>query len=145
MTKGYFLSQLVLLIISFALPVIATFATNYLRAKIGNEKLKKYAYLAETAVKAAETTWKGTNQGTYKKEDVVDYLTSKLSGSGLTALDIDKLIQAAVFELGKVKNNIMFGDTCSAPSTYPFQPAAIYRTPTAAPDIPSPDPKEGLL
>jgi len=141
MTKGYFLSQLVLLIITFALPLVATYVTNYLRVKIGNEKLKKYAYLAESAVKAAETTWKGTNQGMYKKEDAVDYLTTKLSGSGLTKLDIDKLVQAAVFELGKAKNNIMFGDTCSAPSTYPYRQTAVYKTPTAAPDIPSPDSK----
>lgn len=154
MTLTEFLFQLALLLISFAVPVATVFVVSFLQTKIGNEKLKKYISFAETAVKAAETIYNSRGQGVVKKDDVLKYLAGKI-GNALTAEDIDKLIQAAVYEINKTGKNLIF-DTPQVvpfqqPSPYPFNPVTYTTTTTgntvqdiqnvAAPDIPSPDVK----
>lgn len=159
MTLTEFLFQLALLLISFAVPVATVFVVSFLQTKIGNENLKKYLSYAETAVKAAETIYNSKGQGVVKKADVEKYLSDKIGGK-LTAEDIDKLIQAAVYEINKTGKNLIF-DTPTQPVLTPFvQPVnpfnpVTYTTTTtapttdysvnaikdvAAPDIPSPAP-----
>lgn len=155
MTSTEFLFNLVLLVISFAVPVATTFVIRYLETKLGNEKLKKYLSLAETAVKAAESTFLKPGSGTAKKAAVEKYLSDKI-GNVLSAEDIDKLIQAAVFEINKAAGKIIVPDY---PQVSPFinptigyPPPVTYTTTTsnttvqniqdkAAPDIPSPQPQ----
>ncbi len=144
MTLTEFLFQLTLLVISFAAPIATVFVVRYLQTKIGNENLKKYLSYAETAVKAAETIYNQRGQGVIKKADVEKYLSAKIGGV-LSPEDIDKLIQAAVYEINKTGKNLIF-DTVPQiqPITYPFNPIT-YTTKTtasqdikAAPDIPTP-------
>jgi hypothetical protein len=153
MTVTEFLFQLALLLISFAVPVATVFVVSFLQTKIGNENLKKYLSYAETAVKAAETIYNSRGQGVIKKTDVETYLSSKIGGK-LTAEDIDKLIQAAVFEINKTGKNLIFDTPQVVPFQQPMNPfnPVTYTTTTtgnatdaiknvAAPDIPSPDVK----
>jgi LL-H family phage holin len=107
MTVTEFLFQLTLLVISFAVPVATTFVVKYLQTKLGNEKLKKYINYAETAVKAAETIYNSNGQGSVKKADVEKYLSAKI-GNVLSPEDIDKLIEAAVYEINKTGQKVIY-------------------------------------
>jgi LL-H family phage holin len=81
-------------LVSVLVPIVATYAVNFLRAKIGNENLGKYATMAEQAVRAVEQVI-GSGQGAVKKEAVEKYLSEKL-GNKLTASEIDMLIESTV-------------------------------------------------
>lgn len=93
-----FLYQLVLLVITFAIPVLTTVFVKYYREKGLNEKFKKYKFWTDIAVSAIEQTMGGGN-GAQKKREVELWLSSKLKG--VSADEIDKLVQAAVSEMNK--------------------------------------------
>lgn len=73
---------------------------DYLKAKISTERLKKYYDLITKFVHAAEQTF-GDGKGMLKKQYVIDAVKKVLKGR-LTNEEIDKLIEAAVFEMNLV-------------------------------------------
>lgn len=87
-------------LIQLAVLMVSGFVSKYLREKYGAEVLKKYAGLAKIAVLAIEQTMQGAD-GTAKKRSVEEYLSRAIGGK-LSAEDIDKLIEAAVFEMNQV-------------------------------------------
>lgn len=102
-----FLFQLVLLVVSLSTPIIVTAIVKYLQARVGNENLKKYIEYAKTAVQAAESIYTESGQGVIKKSDVEIYLSEKI-GKALSPEDIDKLIQAAVYEINKTSKKLIY-------------------------------------
>ena len=144
MTYQTFIFNLILLLISLSVPIVTTYVVAFLRARLGNENLKKYYNIVDMAVKAAEETYKLSGQGQGKKADVKEYLFGKL-GTYLSMEDIDKLIQATVFEMNKASKTI-FNDVFN-PITVPLGTSHVTTsndTPIfakdyfAAPDISSP-------
>lgn len=73
---------------------------DYLKNKIGTEQFKKYYDLITKFVYAAEQTL-GAGTGAQKKAEVIS-LIQKQIGNKLSAEEIDKLIEAAVFEMNLV-------------------------------------------
>jgi len=76
------------------------YAIDYLKTKISAERLKKYYDLITKFVHAVEQTL-GPNTGAQKKAEVVSLIQKEI-GNKLTAEEIDKLIEAAVFEMNLV-------------------------------------------
>ena len=60
-------------------------------------KLEKAVFIA---VKAAEQVFKGTGLGEKKKQDVIDFITSKFK---VTREELDRLIESAVFEMKRLQ------------------------------------------
>lgn len=92
------LIEVILLVISMALPYLVVYGVKWLKAKIGKEKFQDLVAKAEIAVKAVEATI-GRGNGFQKKREVELWLASKVKG--ITVEDIDKVIQAVWGELDK--------------------------------------------
>lgn len=86
------------------------YAIDFLKTKTSTENLQKYYNLIKTFVQAAEQQL-GTGTGPQKKAAVVA-MVQKVIGNRLTADEIDKLIESAVFEINTVlkKENIVKTD-----------------------------------
>ncbi|MGB9680305.1 MAG: phage holin [Thermoanaerobacteraceae bacterium] len=82
--------------------VVLGYAIDYLRTKIGLDKMKKYYELAKTFVYAIEQEF-GSGNGLEKKAEVINLLRKAL-GNKLSDEEIDKLIEAAVFEMNYILN-----------------------------------------
>lgn len=95
-----FIIQMLLLVITFALPIISAFTISLLKAKLGATKFDQASKIAEVAVKAIEQAM-GAGNGAEKKREVELYLANKLKG--VTTDDIDKLIEAGVAALNQKK------------------------------------------
>ncbi|AAM25559.1 MAG: hypothetical protein XD49_0774 [Caldanaerobacter subterraneus] len=80
--------------------VVLGYLIDYLSTKIGMEKLKRYYEIAKAFVQAVEQQV-GSGNGPIKKEQVFKLL-KKVIGNKLTDEEIDKLIEAAVFEMNYV-------------------------------------------
>jgi LL-H family phage holin len=80
---------------------------KFLKTKIPVENLQRYYMLITKFVHSAEQIY-GDGQGIIKKKAVID-MVRKTIGNKLTPEEIDKLIEAAVFEMNLVlkKNNII--------------------------------------
>lgn len=86
--------------IQLIIMVALGYAINYLNTKIGAEKTKKYYELAKTFVRAVEQEF-GSGNGADKKAEVFNML-KQLVGNKLTDDEINKLIEAAVFEMNYI-------------------------------------------
>lgn len=75
---------------------------NFLYAKIGTEKTKKYFDIAKMLVRGVEQEF-GSGNGADKKVEVFNLL-KKITGNMLSEEEIDKLIEAAVFEMNYILN-----------------------------------------
>lgn len=73
---------------------------EFLKTKISTEKLKKYYDLIVKFVHAAEQVY-GKNTGVLKKQYVINTV-KKILGNKLTDDEIDRMIEAAVFEMNLV-------------------------------------------
>lgn len=92
------------LAVSLAIILITTYLLPYLKSKVSNERWTEILTVVETAVYAAEQTLEG---GPVKKEEVTKFVSQWLSDHGIdiTAEQLDRLIESAVFEMnGKVKH-----------------------------------------
>lgn len=76
------------------------YVIKFLKTKISVENLQKYYTLIKLFVESAEQIY-GGGQGVIKKKAVVD-MVRKTIGNKLTPEEIDKLIEAAVFEMNLV-------------------------------------------
>lgn len=75
--------------------VLGTYAFAYIR----KYKLEKWVKIA---VQAAEMIYKGSGLGKQKKQDVINFITSKFK---VSKEELDRLIEAAVFEMNRLKEN----------------------------------------
>ena len=107
------MSNVVLIMTVIALAVIAAGAVIYsgptralAKRQLSEEEQKQLLDTADTAVRWAKQ-WLDTKTGAEKKEEVLQYLESKISELGLnvTAEDIDKAIEAAYEKIKKESEN----------------------------------------
>ena len=92
-------------IVAIVAALITAFVIPWLKQKISNEKLEKIKMWVEVAVEAAEQLYNGSGRGTEKKAYVVEFLNTK--GYTLDADGLDKLIEAAVFNLPKYLEGVL--------------------------------------
>lgn len=76
------------------------YAIKYLKTKTSVENLQKYYSLIKAFVQAAEQQL-GAGTGAQKKAQVVA-MVQKVIGNKLSADEIDKLIESAVFEINNI-------------------------------------------
>ena len=93
---------------------------RFLAAKVGETNLKKYYDIAKIAVNAIEQTM-GGQSGANKKQEVIAYI-QKIIGNRLSAEEIDKLIEAAVFEMKLVMKDY---STTKTPPVVPVQSTPV--------------------
>lgn len=93
------------LILKLILAASASLITGYLvpvlKEYLDQMRNQKLAKAIQDAVKAAEQTFKGSGQGTAKKEDVLKSITEWLEEKGIRITDkqLDQLIESAVYAL----------------------------------------------
>ena len=87
-------------LLQLAVIIVSGFISRYLYDKNGAEVLQKFSGIAKDAVLATEQTMKGA-EGTVKKRAVEEYL-SRVNNNKLSGEEIDKLIEAAVYEMNLV-------------------------------------------
>ena len=86
-------------LIALVAAVVTAFVIPWLKQKISAEKLAQYSEWVTIAVQAAEQIYAGSGRGAEKKAYVLEFLKSK--GFTLDMDSIDKLIEAAVYDLPK--------------------------------------------
>lgn len=86
--------------------ILTSFVVPYIKELIGNEKLEKYEYWVNMAVRAAEMMWTESGKGTEKKEYVVQFLTETFNKNKINITDeqMNLLIEAAVKQLHLEEN-----------------------------------------
>ena len=100
------LFQIILMIIPILGTIITGFIIPFIKEKIGTEKLAKYEYWADQAVKAAEMIWTKSGCGAEKKQYVVDFLNNMFNKKKvvITEQQIEILIESAVKQM-KLEEN----------------------------------------
>lgn len=93
------MNQIVEALIGLIAAVITCVVIPLIRSKVTNAQFEKIKMYVGIAVKAAEQIYVGNGRGAEKKKYVVEYL-EKL-GLKIDAETLDKLIEAAVFDLPK--------------------------------------------
>nr|DAQ30200.1 MAG TPA: holin [Caudoviricetes sp.] len=93
------MNQIVEALISLIAAVFTCVVIPLIRSKVTTAQFEKIKMYVGIAVKAAEQIYVGNGRGTEKKQYVVEYL-EKL-GLKIDAETLDKLIEAAVFDLPK--------------------------------------------
>ncbi len=92
--------ELILSVVSLVITIVGGYLVGYLKKSIGNVKLKEYYTMAKTIVMSIEQT-KGSLMGEEKKKLAVDKLV-QVSNGKLNGEEIDRLIEAAVYEIKKL-------------------------------------------
>lgn len=90
-------TSILLIIIQLIIAILGGILMNYLRTKIGSEKMNQYAEIAKTVVKATEQTL-GSGNGSDKKAESMQMI-KQLTKNKLSEEQIDRLIEAAVYEM----------------------------------------------
>ena len=100
------LFSLILAIIPVLGTIITVFIIPLIKEKIGAEKLARYEYWADLAVKAAEMLWTETGHSEDKKQYVVEFLTNMFNKKKvvITEEQMNILIESAVKQL-KIEEN----------------------------------------
>lgn len=99
------MNEAVFKIVVALIPVFGAIITGvvvpYIKEKIGNEKLAKYAEWAAIAVQGAEMLFAGQGMGATKKEYVVNFLDKMFNSKKvvITPEQIEILIESAVKEM----------------------------------------------
>lgn len=88
-----------LVAIEYLVRAIVVVLGTYVFAYIRKYKLEKWVKIA---VQAAEMIYKGSGLGEQKKQDVINFITSKFK---VSKEELDRLIEAAVFEMNRLKEN----------------------------------------
>lgn len=100
------LFQIILMLIPVFGAIITGLVIPYLKEKIGSEKLAKFEYWANLAVKAAEMLWTEAGCGEDKKKYVVDFLNDMFNKNKvvITEQQIEILVESAVKQM-KLEEN----------------------------------------
>ena len=95
------LFKIILALIPVLGAIITGFVIPFIKEKIGNEKLTKYAYWASMAVQCAEMIFAENGMGKSKKEYVIDFLNKMFNKKKvvITPEQIEVLVEAAVKEM----------------------------------------------
>ena len=98
--------ELILALIPVLGTILTVFIVPYIKEKIGNEKLVKYEYWVNIAVKAAELIWVETGHCEDKKQYVIDFMNKMFNSKKIVITDeqMNALIEAAVKQL-KIDEN----------------------------------------
>lgn len=90
--------QIIIMIIPILGAIITGFIIPFIKEKIGSERLAKYEYWANLAVKAAEMMWTESGRGADKKQYVVDFLNDMFNKNKIviTEQQIQILVESAV-------------------------------------------------
>ena len=93
------------IVISVVAALIGYYLIPFLKEKVKEAKYKDLVEAVKVAVDAAEQTFKEGGMGKLKKEDVIKFITSYLNDNKIDISDaqLDRLIEAAVFQLNKGK------------------------------------------
>lgn len=99
--------KIVLAIISLLSTLVAGVLIPLIKEKIGAEKLAKYEYWANLAVRAAEMMWTESGCGEDKKKYVVDFLNDMFNKNKviITEQQLEILIESAVKQM-KLEENL---------------------------------------
>lgn len=91
------------IVIAVSAALITAYLIPYIKNKLKDEKYAQLVAMVETAVRAAEQTFKGSGKGKLKKEDVLSFVHFWMVNNGIDISDaqLDELIEAAVFQLNK--------------------------------------------
>ena len=98
--------KIVLAITSLLSTLVAGVLIPLIKEKIGAEKLAKYEYWANLAVRAAEMMWTESGCGEDKKKYVVDFLNNMFNKNKviITEQQLEILIESAVKQM-KLEEN----------------------------------------
>lgn len=93
------------IVLSVVAALLAYYVIPYLKNKFKQDKYKDLVEAVAIAVEAAEQTFKEGGMGKLKKEDVIKFITAYLNENKIDISDdqLDRLIEAAVFQLNKGK------------------------------------------
>ena len=94
-------------VVSVCAALITAYVIPYLKTKLADAKYERLLKIVVTAVEAAEQTFKKAGQGAVKKDDVLVFVTKWMvdHGINITQEQLDRLIEATVFEMNKEKKN----------------------------------------
>lgn len=97
--------NLLKIVISVVAALIAYYVIPFLKEKVKEAKYQDLVKAVTIAVEAAEQTFKEGGMGKVKKEDVIKFITSYLNDNkiDISVDQLDRLIEAAVFQLNKGK------------------------------------------
>lgn len=89
------------IVVSMAAALLTAFVVPLLKEKLQDAKYQQLLDMVEVAVRAAEQTIKGSGQGHYKKDEVINYVTAWMlqHGVSITEEQLDLLIEAAVYAM----------------------------------------------
>lgn len=90
-------------LIGIAVVLVTTFVIPWIKNNIDAQKLQKFAYWVNIAVRAIEQKYKGqTGKGIVKKQEVINFLISTgiLDNVDLTA-EQDNIIESTVFDMNQ--------------------------------------------
>lgn len=93
-------------VITVCAALITAYVIPYLKVKLTDARYEKLLKIVVTAVEAAEQTFDASGMGAAKKEDVISFVTEWMldHGISITQEQLDKLIEAAVFEMKGKRN-----------------------------------------
>lgn len=96
--------QMGMLFIAVLSAVITYVVVPLLKARLGDQQFAAIKNWVNVAVHAAEQIYRTSGSGAEKKQYVLDFLTGK--GLKISGEELDRLIEAAVFEMNKTMNGI---------------------------------------
>ncbi|WHH58366.1 phage holin [Petroclostridium sp. X23] len=94
------ITQLLSVLIQILVLAVGTYIIQFIRAKVGEEKLNTYYSYSKMVVTAIEQIFGGGN-GADKKQEAMQVLRNLTKGK-LSDEQLDKLIEAAVYEMNQV-------------------------------------------
>lgn len=95
-------------VIALIAALVSAFLIPWLKSKVDAGKLAQYKEWVTIAVKAAEQIYAGTGRGEEKKKYVIEFLEAK--GFKIDFDSIDKMIEAAVYELSQGFDGVVLGE-----------------------------------
>lgn len=89
------------IIVSVCAAVITVYIVPYLKALKEDKRYASLVAMVETAVRAAEQTFKAGRQGAAKKEEVMTFVAGWMQKQGIkiSTHQLDQLIECAVYQM----------------------------------------------
>ena len=93
--------DLLKIVVSVCAAIITVYAVPYLKALKEDKRYASLVAMVETAVRAAEQTFKKSGQGAAKKEEVMTFVADWMQRQGIkiSSYELDQLIECAVWQL----------------------------------------------
>ena len=93
--------DLLKIVISVCAAIITVYAVPYLKTLKEDKRYASLVAMVETAVRAAEQTFKASGQGAAKKEEVMTFVADWMTKHGIKidSYQIDQLIECAVYQM----------------------------------------------